>query len=175
MASLFLIRGCLCLPKLCALKVMRHKRLEEYQECVWEQALGHFRQRRIDSSMHRRYINQRRMCLLLLIQDFYKESEPIQIFIFNSMSLYHEPTVIQTLFPAFLVELLAAGTRPCHPQGAFGVRPSASSNHRHRTDCEKVRASVVPDSQVEVHGKDHSGSCQGRADTAAVGVSLAVS
>lgn len=53
MANLFLVRGCLCLPKLCALKVMLQKRLEEYQESVWDKfwvTLGS------GASMYRSYI-----------------------------------------------------------------------------------------------------------------------
>ena len=60
MASLFLVRGCLCLPKLCALKVMLHERPEEYQGSVLEQVLGHFEQQSMYSSMDHGYITLRK-------------------------------------------------------------------------------------------------------------------
>ena len=63
MANLFLVRGCLCLPKLCALKVMLQKRLEEYQESVWEQALGHSGQRSINAPQLYKAELGRRECL----------------------------------------------------------------------------------------------------------------
>lgn len=57
MVSLFLVwGGCLCLPKLCALKVMLHKRLEEYQGSALEQALGHFGKWSGETSLHCSYV-----------------------------------------------------------------------------------------------------------------------
>lgn len=183
MVSLFLVRGCLCLPKLCALKVMLHKRLEEYQESVWEHALGHSGQPSVDLSMQL-YKTELGLGGCRLFKSEFKIPKKTHLFYFTSqfIRLLNGPILTQLLSPTFLIELPAAGIRPHHLGGLLVWGCCLPTTIARKPGMKSVTVPIVPDAQVEVYGKYHSRSCWGRGrrrdthlDVAAVGVSLAVS
>lgn len=120
MARLFLVRGCMCLPKLCALKVMLHKRLEEDQECVWEQTLGHVGQWTVALWVQYEYELGRRGRLYLKMNLRFK--------------IFSNYYVKQLIFvpPHFSSRLSGCWQSTTLPSGGlFSVSPLPSSNHHH--------------------------------------------
>lgn len=106
MASLFLVRGCLCLPILCALKVMLHKRRGEYQESVWEQVMGQLR------AVEHRLINPSKLykaelgAFLILDLKFLKRIHHDNYFYFTFRRIRPNHSINQLLFNHYFLFLL---------------------------------------------------------------------
>lgn len=164
MASLFLVRGCLCLPKLCALKVMLHKPARRRSRNQFGNKLG--------GSLHE--AKRGLVCALQLCKSQSGSRKGLYTYTLNEQLL--------TFPPAFL-QSCQSTTPPSRRGGAFSARPLPSNNHRQhhhheagngkRQQCQARRWTHAPKTSQDPAGESKPGV--GWLDAAAVGVSLAVS